>query len=77
MAPQDTASTHLSGLAKRLVRDEILSENQAIEEYQYSKQNRIPFVTTLVPSGLTRNLGPGHAAIPSSHPSKPCRPHLK
>ncbi len=53
MAPQDTASTHLSGLAKRLVSDEILSENQAIEAYQYSKQNRIPFVTHLVQSGLT------------------------
>jgi len=52
MAPQDTASTHLSGLAKRLVTDEILNHNQAIEAYQYSKQNRIPFVTHLVQSGL-------------------------
>jgi len=55
MAPQDTTSTHISGLAKRLVNDELLSENQAIEAYQYSKQNRIPFVTHLVQSGLTNS----------------------
>ena len=60
MVPQDTASTHLSGLAKRLVNDEILSENQAIEAYQYSKQNRIPFVTHLVQSGLTNSNNTSH-----------------
>lgn len=55
MVPQDTASIHLSGLAKRLVHDEILSESQAVEAYQYAKQNRIPFVTHLVQSGLTNS----------------------
>lgn len=55
MAPQDTATIQLSGLAKRLVNDQILNEQQAIEAFQYSKKNKIPFVTHLVQSGLTNS----------------------
>ena len=55
MVRQETTSKHLSGLAKRLVNDQILAEQQAVEAYQYSKQNRIPFVTHLVQSGLTNS----------------------
>lgn len=55
MAPQDTATVQLSGLAKRLVSDEILNEKQAVEAYQYSKKNKIPFVTHLVQSGLSNS----------------------
>lgn len=55
MAPQDTATVQLSGLAKRLVNDQILNEKQAVEAYQYSKKNKIPFVTHLVQSGLTNS----------------------
>ena len=55
MSPQDSATIQLSGLAKRLVNDQILNEQQAIDAYQYSKKNRIPFVTHLVQSGLTNS----------------------
>ena len=49
--PHDS-SVQLSGLARRLVHDELLEQEQAIEAYQYAQQNKIPFVTHLVQSGL-------------------------
>ncbi len=52
MTPQASTAIQLSGLAKRLVTDEILNEQQATEAYQYSKQNKIPFVTHVVQTGL-------------------------
>ena len=55
MAPQDIAAVQLSGLAKRLVSDQILNAKQAVEAYQYSKKNKIPFVTHLVQSGLANS----------------------
>jgi len=55
MAPQDSAEVRLSGLASRLVVDGVLSEEQAHEAYQYAKENKLPFVTHLVQSGLTNS----------------------
>jgi len=55
MTLQSTATNQLSGLAKRLVNDQILNEQQAVEAYQYSKKNHIPFVTHLVQSGLANS----------------------
>ncbi len=52
MTPQASTAIQISGLAKRLVIDEILNEQQANEAYLYSKQNKIPFVTHVVQTGL-------------------------
>ncbi len=53
MTPKITITTQLNGLAKRLVSDEILTQEQAVEAFQYARQNKLPFVTHLVQSGLT------------------------
>lgn len=52
MAPRDSTPVQLNGLAKRLVSDEILTQEQAVEAFQYARQNKLPFVTHLVQSGL-------------------------
>jgi type IV pilus assembly protein PilB len=47
-----SASTSLSGLARRLVRDELLDEETALESHQKALKNGLPFVSYLVKNNL-------------------------
>ncbi len=52
MTTSNTPPAQLNGLAKRLVQDEILTQEQAIEATQYSKKHKLSIVTHIVHSGL-------------------------
>jgi len=52
----------LSGLARRLVRDDLLNEQDAQQAYQEAQSNKVPFVTHLVANGLCDSMQIAEAA---------------
>ncbi|MEH6911009.1 MAG: type IV-A pilus assembly ATPase PilB [Oceanicoccus sp.] len=52
----------LSGLARRLVRDDLLNEQDAQQAYQEALSNKVPFVTHLVTNGLCDSIQIAEAA---------------
>jgi type IV pilus assembly protein PilB len=53
---------NLSGLARRLVLDELLAEDKALEAYEQSQKKKIPFVTYLVQQNILDSLAIADAA---------------
>ena len=55
MSTSETA-VHLSGLARRLLRDGLLTEEQASQVHERARQERVPFVTYLVREKLVTGM---------------------
>jgi type IV pilus assembly protein PilB len=56
------AAFHLNGLALRLIRDELISEDDARQAQQDAAKDKTPFVTHMVNKGLIKPLDIGYAA---------------
>ena len=58
----ETSNVALSGLARRLVKDGLLPENDAQEAFQNALKEKVPFVSHLVSNGLCEGIAIAEAA---------------
>ena len=61
-APSQSTRINLSGLARRLIRDGLLSEAQAQQHYEQALKDKIAFVPYLVQNGILQALDIAQAA---------------